>query len=364
MNLLPYTIYLSFAGAALSLVAGMRSAATARVVALLTAVTCWGLTLYAACGFTPSREVLTLVDVPWISQLGIHYHLAVDGISLTLVVLTGLAATAGILFSWNIEERTGEFFAFYLALIGGVYGVFLSADAFLFFTFYEIAIVPKYFLIANWGSTNRQYGAMKLALYSFAGSALVLAGLLWIYAVGHAKTVAAGGRVRPEQADQDQRAAGERVQGQLHRAVLAVGRAPVRDQEILRHDGDFIENKEQEGVGAEKHPVHAADQRQVERKELAGPFLDIPGKQHAGRRRQAGQHHERQADAIGGEMVVDAHRGDPRLVHQRQHRARRHKAAGRQERDGPGARGRGQRHPAGRRGRPGARQQGQQRAGE
>ena len=187
MNLLPYTIYLSFAGAALSLVAGMRSAATARVVALLTAVTCWGLTLYAACGFTPSREVLTLVDVPWISQLGIHYHLAVDGISLTLVVLTGLAATAGILFSWNIEERTGEFFAFYLALIGGVYGVFLSADAFLFFTFYEIAIVPKYFLIANWGSTNRQYGAMKLALYSFAGSALVLAGLLWIYAVGHAE---------------------------------------------------------------------------------------------------------------------------------------------------------------------------------
>ncbi len=187
MSLLPYTIYLSFAGAVLSLVAGLRSAATARGVALLTAVACWGITLYAAIGFTPSSEVLTLVDVPWIAQLGIRFHLAVDGISLTLVVLTGLAATAGVLFSWNIEERAGEFFAFYLALIGGVYGVFLSADAFLFFTFYEIAIVPKYFLIANWGSTNRQYGAMKLALYSFAGSALVLAGLLWIYASGHAE---------------------------------------------------------------------------------------------------------------------------------------------------------------------------------
>jgi NADH-quinone oxidoreductase subunit M len=186
MNLLPYTIYLSFAGALLSLVAGRRSAATARVVALLTAVACWGITLYAACDFTPSNQMIQLVDVTWISQLGIHYHLAADGISLTLVVLTGLAATAGILFSWNIEERTGEFFAFYLALIGGVYGVFLSADAFLFFVFYEIAIVPKYFLIANWGSTNRLYGAMKLALYSFAGSALVLAGLLWIYAAGHA----------------------------------------------------------------------------------------------------------------------------------------------------------------------------------
>ena len=186
MNLLPYTIYLSFAGAALSLVAGMRSAAAARLVALLAAASCWGLTLYAACSFTPSNQILTLIDLPWIPQLGIHYHLAVDGISLTLVVLTGLAATAGVLFSWNIEERTGEFFAFYLALIGGVYGVFLSADAFLFFVFYEIAIVPKYFLIANWGSTNREYGAMKLALYSFAGSALVLAGLLWIYASGQA----------------------------------------------------------------------------------------------------------------------------------------------------------------------------------
>ena len=185
MNLLPYTITLSFAGAALSLIAGRRSAATARVVALLTAASCWGITLYAACSFVPSSQILTLIDLPWITQLGINYHLAVDGISLTLVVLTGLAATAGVLFSWNIEERTGEFFAFYLALIGGVYGVFLSADAFLFFVFYEIAIVPKYFLIANWGSTNREYGAMKLALYSFAGSTLVLAGLLWIYATGH-----------------------------------------------------------------------------------------------------------------------------------------------------------------------------------
>ena len=186
MNLLPYTIYLSFVGAVLSFVAGMRSAATARAVALLTAAACWGVTLYAACGFTPSSSLLTLVNVPWIPQLGINYHLAADGISMTLLVLTGLAATAGVLFSWNIEERTGEFFAFYLALIGGVYGVFLSADAFVFFVFYEIAIVPKYFLIANWGSTNREYGAMKLALYSFAGSALVLAGLLWIYATGNA----------------------------------------------------------------------------------------------------------------------------------------------------------------------------------
>ncbi len=81
------------------------------------------------------------------------------------MLLTGIAAVAGILFSWNIEHRAKEFFAFYLALIGGVYGVFLSFDLFLLFVFYELAIIPKYFLIAIWGSTNRSYGAMKLALY-------------------------------------------------------------------------------------------------------------------------------------------------------------------------------------------------------
>ncbi|MSU49489.1 MAG: NADH-quinone oxidoreductase subunit M [Opitutus sp.] len=192
MMALPWTIYLSFAGAALVLAAGARSAAAARVVALVTSLAGLATSLYTAIGFVPTRGLQTIVNVSWIPELGIRYHLAADGISLTLLVLTGLAATAGVLFSWNIEERTGEFFALYLALIGGVYGVFLSADAFLLFVFYEIAIVPKYFLIANWGSTNREYGAMKLVLYSFAGSALVLAGLLWAYAAGGGKSFALG----------------------------------------------------------------------------------------------------------------------------------------------------------------------------
>ena len=181
MNALPWAIYVSFAGALLALIAGARSASAARWIALLTALIGLAAGILAGTDFRPGPRLQTLVNVAWIPELNIRYHLAADGISLTLVVLTGLAATAGVLFSWNIRERTGEFFALYLALIGGVYGVFLSADAFLLFVFYEIAIVPKYFLIANWGSTNREYGAMKLVLYSFAGSALVLAGLLWAY---------------------------------------------------------------------------------------------------------------------------------------------------------------------------------------
>jgi NADH-quinone oxidoreductase subunit M len=186
MPLLPWTIYLTFAGALAAYFAGRRSPGAARCVALLTALAGWGVALAAAAGFTPAAALADLVNCPWIPQLGIRYHLAADGISMTLVILTGLAATAGILFSWNIDERAGEFFALYLALIGGVYGVFLSADVFLFFVFYEIAIVPKYFLIAKWGSTNREYGAMKLVLYSFAGSSLVLAGVIWAHAAAAA----------------------------------------------------------------------------------------------------------------------------------------------------------------------------------
>jgi NADH-quinone oxidoreductase subunit M len=153
----------------------------ARWLALAVAVA--GLAL-AVAGFVAGvgQGRITIVDVPWVPSMGVHFLLAADGISRVLVLLTGLAAVAGVLFSWNIEVRTNEFFAFYFALIGGVYGVFLSFDLFLLFVFYEIAIVPKYFLIAIWGSTRREYAAMKLAIYSFAGSAMVLIGLLAAYA--------------------------------------------------------------------------------------------------------------------------------------------------------------------------------------
>jgi NADH-quinone oxidoreductase subunit M len=178
---LAWTIYLSFAGALLLAVVPSSRAALARWLALAVAVA--GLAL-AVEGFTAGmgQGRVTIVDAPWVPSMGIHFLLAADGISRVLVLLTGLAAVAGVLFSWNIELRTNEFFAFYLALIGGVYGVFLSFDLFLLFVFYEIAIVPKYFLIAIWGSTRREYGAMKLALYSFVGSAMVLIGLLAAYA--------------------------------------------------------------------------------------------------------------------------------------------------------------------------------------
>ena len=184
--MLAWTIYLSFLGAA-ALLLLPRDARLARIFSLGTALAGFGCAL---AGVSQARmgEINTIVRIPWVPSLGIEYYLAADGISLTLVLLTGLAAIAGVLFSWNIEHRTNEFFAFYLALIGGVYGVFLSFDLFLLFVFYEIAIIPKYFIIAIWGSTRREYGAMKLALYSFVGSAMVLVGIIAAYVFAGAHT--------------------------------------------------------------------------------------------------------------------------------------------------------------------------------
>ncbi len=184
--MLAFAIYLSFAGALVEALLPKGRPGLARWFALLVALA--GLSI-AVAGFAAGagHGRVTIVDVPWVPAMGIRFILAADGISRVLVLLTGLAAVAGVLFSWNIELRTNEFFAFFLALIGGVYGVFLSFDLFLLFVFYEIAIVPKYFLIAIWGSTRREYAAMKLALYSFVGSAMVLIVLLAAYATsgGH-----------------------------------------------------------------------------------------------------------------------------------------------------------------------------------
>src|ERR1039458_6327060 len=146
--MLAWTIYISFLGAAALVCLPAERRRAARITALLTALVGLALALGGAAQYqrqTPSGGLVDLVHVSWIADLGIQFHLAADGVSITLVLLTGIASVAGVLFSWNIERRTKEFFALYLALIGGVYGVFLSFDLFLLFVFYEIAIIPKYF---------------------------------------------------------------------------------------------------------------------------------------------------------------------------------------------------------------------------
>lgn len=120
-------------------------------------------------------------DLPWIQALQIRYIVAADGISLPLLILTGFIITTGVLIAWNIEDRVKEFFVLLLLLVAGVYGVFISLDLFLLFIFYELAVVPMYLLIGVWGSTRKEYGAMKLTLYLMVGSALILLGMVILY---------------------------------------------------------------------------------------------------------------------------------------------------------------------------------------
>lgn len=177
-----FTVFISFAGALAVGLMPREQLRAIRWIALVTAIIGLFTAILATTAYSiPQSGFQSVIAADWISAIGIQFKTGVDGISLTLLLLTGLIAVCGILFSWDIEHRANEFFAFYLALIGGVYGVFLSLDLVLLFVFYEIAIVPKYFLIAIWGSTRREYAAMKLVLYSFTSSSLVLLGLLCLY---------------------------------------------------------------------------------------------------------------------------------------------------------------------------------------
>jgi NADH-quinone oxidoreductase subunit M len=132
--------------------------------------------------YDPVRSGFQFVErLEWLPQLGISYFLGIDGISLPMVLLNGIVIFTGALMSFNIEHRVKEYWVLLLVLTGGVYGVFVALDLFLFFVFYELAVLPMYILIGVWGSTRKEYGAMKLTLYLMAGSALTIIGMLGVY---------------------------------------------------------------------------------------------------------------------------------------------------------------------------------------
>ena len=120
----------------------------------------------------------------WIPQPPIHYHMGVDGLSLFLILLTTLLTPISILASWkSIDQRVKGFFISLLVLETGVIGVFVSLDLFLFFLFWEMMLIPMYFLIGIWGHGRRIYAALKFVLYTMFGSILMLVAILWLYRI-------------------------------------------------------------------------------------------------------------------------------------------------------------------------------------
>ena len=128
----------------------------------------------------PSWQFVEQAD--WIPSIGAQYFLAVDGFSTLLILLTTLMGVIGVLSSWTaITMRVKEYYIFLLALQTGMLGAFMALDFLLFFLFWEVMLVPMYFLIAIWGSDNRLYSAIKFFLFTLIGSVVMLLGILAVY---------------------------------------------------------------------------------------------------------------------------------------------------------------------------------------
>ncbi|MBW1981014.1 MAG: NADH-quinone oxidoreductase subunit M [Deltaproteobacteria bacterium] len=140
------------------------------------------ISLYLFVAYNKTLGGLQFVEkVLWVKSLGIYYFNAVDGFNLPMLLLTSIVLFTGVLTMWELENRVKEFFALTLLLVAGVFGVFMSMDLFFIFVWYDVSLFPMYPLIAVWGSTRKEYGAMKLTLYLLAGSALILPAILYLF---------------------------------------------------------------------------------------------------------------------------------------------------------------------------------------
>ena len=132
--------------------------------------------------FDAAKDYQFVEKASWIPSIGATYHIGIDGLGLLLVMLTTLLGFISILASWSaITERLKEYYAFFLLLQVGLLGVFMALDFLLFFVFWEIVLVPMYFIIAIWGGPRRVYAAIKFVIYTLIGSVLMFLGILVLY---------------------------------------------------------------------------------------------------------------------------------------------------------------------------------------
>jgi len=207
-HLLSLVVAAPAVAAAVLLLVPRSARRTTRWVALAGAAVSLAGAVAAAASWDKQRGGFQLLeDLPLVPALGIHLKLAADGWSVPLLLLTGLIIVTGVLASWTVERRDREFFILLLVLVSGVFGVFVSQDLFVFFLFYEIAVLPMYLLIGIWGSSHeippagpfgfawrrfsvgsREYAAMKLTLMLLIGSAAILVAMLILWSRSGART--------------------------------------------------------------------------------------------------------------------------------------------------------------------------------
>jgi len=158
----------------------------ARIISMCGSIVQFGMAINLVFAYLNERSVNNAImvftrDVAWFKQFNIDYAIGVDGISVTLLLLTSIVVLAGVFISWKMEDLPKEFFISLIVLSIGVYGFFISLDLFTMFLFFEIAVIPMYLLIGIWGTGPKEYSAMKLTLMLMGASAILLVGILGIY---------------------------------------------------------------------------------------------------------------------------------------------------------------------------------------
>ena len=182
-SILTVVTFLPALGALLLLFGGKKSGHKSRALALAFSLMTFLTSLLLISKFNSATAGMQFEQqIPWIPSFGITYHVGIDGISLFLVLLTTCLTPLAILSSWNsIDSRVKEYYFFMLLLETGMIGVFVALDFFLFYVFWEVMLVPMYFIIGVWGGPQRIYAAVKFFIYTMVGSVLMLVAILSLY---------------------------------------------------------------------------------------------------------------------------------------------------------------------------------------
>src|SRR5690348_13032931 len=193
-HILSIILFTPLAGAILLLFVPRENKRAVRLIANIFALAGFLVSLplvpwFWAQRFEPGFKFIEGARNNWIPSIGAGYYLGIDGISFLLIMLTTLLGWISIFSSWSaIEERTKEYYAWFLVLQTGMLGVFMALDFFLFFVFWEAMLVPMYLLIGIWGGPRKLYAAIKFFLYTLLGSVLMLLGILFLYFNNHSIT--------------------------------------------------------------------------------------------------------------------------------------------------------------------------------
>ena len=180
----PYLSWISFAplvGAFVVALLGKKQDRTIKIVALLTSLVSLALTVKVWLAFDPSQTLMFEERFTWIRALNVDYRLGVDGLSVTMVLLTAIITPLALLAHWKLEKDVKLFFFLFLLLESGMFGVFTALNFFHWFIFWELGLIPMYFLIKIWGAEERTYASFKFFIYTLAGSVAMLVAFACLY---------------------------------------------------------------------------------------------------------------------------------------------------------------------------------------